>query len=402
MTGWPVGVALAALVALAVFCAPAPPARGAAQAPVARHALIIDLDGFSSPAELTYPADAAGPFPTVVLIHGSGPADMDFTLYTSFGGRVVLSHIFADIADYLSARGFAVLRYNKRYVRSATDIDVQSYYGKVDLPLLLADAERALDTARAQPRVDSARVYLYGWSEGSTIAAALAARRPDIAGLIVQGPVAQPWATTLRRQIIEVGVPYLRSLAPNGLATAATLDAAMVGQGGTVAKSVLLYLLAPSFFQDGDAAINPLLDRDEDGAISIDGEFLPQLETLFGAAFAPGGFFNIYSPGRALPTVTEQAASLRLPILVLQGGNDANTMADGIEDLARALAGAGPASYQVNLYGDLGHSLGPARSRIDDAFRPIAEAPMADTVAWLRRQSATSAASHGLSGEAVP
>ena len=72
--------------------------------------------------------------------------------------------------------------------------------------------------------MDAKRIYVYGWSEGSTVAAALVAKHPEIAGLIVQGPVALTWCETLLFQMLEVGVPHLKSLATDGRVTNATLQ----------------------------------------------------------------------------------------------------------------------------------------------------------------------------------
>ena len=57
------------------------------------------------PGTLTVPV-GAGPFPAVVLVHGSGPNDRDETV----GGVKV----FKDLAEGLASKGVVVLRYEKR------------------------------------------------------------------------------------------------------------------------------------------------------------------------------------------------------------------------------------------------------------------------------------------------
>src|SRR4051794_23786107 len=57
------------------------------------------------PGTLTVPV-GAGPFPAVVLVHGSGPNDRDET--------VEANKPFRDLALGLASRGIAVLRYEKR------------------------------------------------------------------------------------------------------------------------------------------------------------------------------------------------------------------------------------------------------------------------------------------------
>src|SRR5579875_3559777 len=55
---------------------------------------------------LSIPVEANGLFPAVVLVHGSGPSDMD--------EKVGNNYPFRDLAEGLSEKGIAVLRYDKR------------------------------------------------------------------------------------------------------------------------------------------------------------------------------------------------------------------------------------------------------------------------------------------------
>src|SRR5258708_7031242 len=116
------------LTALFAACiAPAiqsPAPMGAAT--IERQELSINFGDFQTKAELTYPVQGSDPFPTVVLIPGSGPEDMNATICTAgANGQTVLSHIFLDIANDLSAHGYAVLRYNKHYVTGPCQADYQ-------------------------------------------------------------------------------------------------------------------------------------------------------------------------------------------------------------------------------------------------------------------------------------
>ena len=66
--------------------------------------LVIDLgNGIQTNAQLTIPAVGNGPFPGVLLVAGSGAIDMNETLSAD-------SKPFWQIAQYLSERGFAVIR----------------------------------------------------------------------------------------------------------------------------------------------------------------------------------------------------------------------------------------------------------------------------------------------------
>ena len=79
--------------------------------------LVIDLgNGIKTKAQLTYPAIGKGPFPGVFLITGSGPIDMN-----EYGPH---AQMFFQITEYLSERGFAVLRYDKRGIGAADGFTV--------------------------------------------------------------------------------------------------------------------------------------------------------------------------------------------------------------------------------------------------------------------------------------
>src|SRR5437899_9343039 len=70
--------------------------------------LVIDLgNGVKTKAQLTLPTIGKGPFPGVLLIPGAGTADLNYTTGKN-------AKLFWQIAQYLSERGFAVLRYDKR------------------------------------------------------------------------------------------------------------------------------------------------------------------------------------------------------------------------------------------------------------------------------------------------
>ncbi len=82
--------------------------------------LVIDLgNGLKTNAQLTYPAVAgSGKYPGVLLITGSGAEDMNSTggyirIDNKTGEKIYPPTPFFQIAQYLSERGFAVLRYDK-------------------------------------------------------------------------------------------------------------------------------------------------------------------------------------------------------------------------------------------------------------------------------------------------
>jgi uncharacterized protein len=125
--------------------------------------LVIDLgNGIQTNAQLTIPAVGNGPFPGVLLVAGSGVVDMNETLSPD-------SKPFWQISQYLSERGFAVLRYDKRGVGANSQIIDYNIWGNLTFHDLKNDAEIALGVLTQQPEVDPSKISLIGHSEGTII-----------------------------------------------------------------------------------------------------------------------------------------------------------------------------------------------------------------------------------------
>jgi fermentation-respiration switch protein FrsA (DUF1100 family) len=182
-----------------------------------------------------------------------------------------------------------------------------------------------------------------------------------------------------------VQLPYLRDLAPDGQIISPTLLSLVQGNAGLVALGGLSYIADPEVMAQNQLAINPFFDADENGAIDIQEELLPNLRAYLDQLFAQGGPFAMYAPERALPVVSEHAADLRLPLLILQGENDANVPAFGAQLLDVLLVGN--PDRTLLLYEGLGHSLGEAPSVVADNFGPMADSPVEDLALWLVQQA---------------
>jgi len=97
--------------------------------------LVIDLgDEVKTNAQLTLPTVGKGPFPGVLLIHGSGANDKNGTLgFVHKNGPKPPTPLW-QIAQYLSERGFAVLRYDKRGVGANFTIN-QNVWGNTTVKI---------------------------------------------------------------------------------------------------------------------------------------------------------------------------------------------------------------------------------------------------------------------------
>ena len=107
--------------------------------------LVIDLGNrVKTNAQLTYPAVDKGPFPGVLLIHGSGALDKNETSGFVHKNGPKPSTPYWQITQYLSERGFAVLRYDKRGIGANYTIN-QNVWGNATLNDLIEDAKKALN-----------------------------------------------------------------------------------------------------------------------------------------------------------------------------------------------------------------------------------------------------------------
>ena len=129
----------------------------------------------------------AGPFPAAVLISGSGPHDRDETI----AGHKP----FLVLADYLTRKGFAVLRYDKRGVGKSTGTD-----GEATTEDLASDAEGALAYLRSRKEIGPKQIGLIGHSEGGMIAPMIAARGGQVAWMVLLAAPARNGEKTLLRQ----------------------------------------------------------------------------------------------------------------------------------------------------------------------------------------------------------
>lgn len=157
---------------------------------------------FDLPAMLTLPKDSLN-CPIVILVHGSGPSDMDETIGPN--------KPFEDIALGLASKGIASLRYVKR-----TLIYPQAFTGNFTVKEeVLDDALTVINYAKTVAQVDSQKVYVFGHSLGGMLAPRIATLDPSIKGLIL---AAAP-ARKLQDVIIEQN-NYFNGLQPDSVKTA--------------------------------------------------------------------------------------------------------------------------------------------------------------------------------------
>ena len=148
-------------------------------------------------ATITIP-EGKGPFPAIVLISGSGPQNRNEEL---------MGHqTFAVLADYLTRRGFIVLRADDRGVAKSTGA-----FDKATSRDFADDVNTHINYLLQRKEVNKKQIGLIGHSEGGMIAPMVAAERKDIAYIILMAGPGVPCMDLLVEQNIAIyqsqGIP---------------------------------------------------------------------------------------------------------------------------------------------------------------------------------------------------
>jgi uncharacterized protein len=297
-----------------------PPAQGQAQAQTQtewappeyarraafhEHTVTVGASPWELPGTLAVP-NGPGPFPAVVLVHGSGPEDQDETIGPN--------RPFKDLAWGLASRGIAVLRYDKRTLRygSRLRLDSDTFTVRDET---VDDARAAVALAAMQPEIDRRRIFVLGHSLGGTMAPRIAQGDPRVAGLVLMGGGARPLAKVLVEQ-----VRYIASLGPSD----ATAADAQISRAERAVREI------------EDPALTPTTMIDVLGT-SIPGSYFLDLRSYHPAAVA---------------------AELGIPILVLQAARDYQVTLADFEEWKAALAHGPRAVFK--LYPGLYHLFMPS------------------------------------------
>lgn len=291
-----------------------------------------------------------GPFPAVVLVHGSGPLDRDETVFDH--------KPFVVLADYLARQGIAVLRYDKRGIGKSTGV----YRGSTTLDFA-DDAAAAITFLRSRPEVDGRHAGIIGHSEGGLIAPLVASRDSGVAFIVM---LAGPGVRGAQLMVEQLALRARANGAPASvIAQERILTAAMFAILASEPDVAVARIKAGALLDDARRA----------GTLPavMNGKLVDTFSTPWFVTFLR------YEPGPVLQAV-------RQPILVLNGERD-QQVPPGLDLPAIRTAVSGNPAAVVRELPGLNHLFQTAATgagteyfQIEETFAPGALAVIGD---WI-------------------
>jgi uncharacterized protein len=374
--------------------------------------LVIDLgNGVKTNAQLTYPAVGNGKYPSVLLITGSGAEDMNETggfirIDKKTGEKIYPPTPFFQISQYLSERGFAVLRYDKRGIGTNHTILDSNIWGNLTVNDLIQDANKALAVLINQPEVDANKITVLGHSEGTAISPIVAIDNPGkVKNIVLMGAIAQNMSELLYFQTVTLPISYAQKVLDknhNGLLSVQEASKDVTFQrliGGNIS------LVLTQNLPNGTKVLNPKDNPNNDTFVNINTELKPALIEQAKSFFSPSkravatasasnkcmniegcpkyskSFFAL-EPN--LSTISKVAPNTS--ILILNGENDTQTPVHGALLLQQKLTEINHPDHMLITYPNLGHEFYPS-SQWQTQHGPIPSYVLADLYAWLESHS---------------
>jgi pimeloyl-ACP methyl ester carboxylesterase len=305
---------------------------------------------------LTLPR-GAGPFPAVLLITGSGLQDRDESL---MGHRP-----FLVLADHLTRMGIAVLRVDDRTMGGSTGDVVNATTED-----FAGDVEAGVEFLKSRSKqVDPHKIGLIGHSEGGVIAAMVAARRRDVAFIVMMAGTGVSGSETSLAQgaalLRAAGAPEA-AIARNQAIERQVLDI-VKGENDPKVREQKLQAMAAQLSAQAPAK-----------AAAMANQFKMAASSWY-------HFFAMYDPASAL-------AKLTCPVLALDGELDVQVDPSiNLPAIIKALEAGGNKDYEIVKFPKLNHLFQTAKTGLPAEYATIEEtiAPVAlETISdWILRHT---------------
>lgn len=297
--------------------------------------IVVESGEWILPGTLTL-LGGKGPFPAVVLVHGSGPNDRD----ESIGPNKP----FLDLAWGLASQNIAVLRYDKRTrVHSQR---LKDFEGKFTVQEeTIDDALAAVNLLRGVEGIDEQKICVLGHSLGGMLVPRIGMLDTEIAGFIIMAGTTRPVEEVMLEQ-----VNYIISI------------------DGKITENEKTRL------SEIEKAVEKVKNLKE--SVSYSGQ-----ENLLGAP--PEYWLDLrrYDP-------PQTAQKVQQPMLVLQGGRDYQVTEDDFDGWKKALSSR--TNVEFKFYPKLNHLFIEGKGKSTPAEYSqaghVAKYVIDDIAAWIKSQ----------------
>jgi dienelactone hydrolase len=289
------------------------------------------------PGTLTLPK-GNGPFPSVVLVHGSGPQDRDETIGPN--------KPFRDLAWGLASQGIAALRYEKRTKTHGAKIIASEELRWTVKEETVDDTLAAVELMRKSEKIDSRNIFVLGHSLGGMLVPRIGLRDPNITGFIIMAGLTRPLEDVTLEQINYIF----------------TLDKKISEDERTHLNEVELAVQKIKKLKPSDTETHR--------------------ERILGAY--PEYWLDLrgYHPAEA-------AKQIKQPMLILQGGRDYQVTEEDFEAWKSALSSHHNVDFQY--YPELNHLFIPGKGKITPAEYQktghVAKTVLEDIRLWIQNLS---------------
>ena len=317
-------------------------------------------DGVILSGTLTLPRKP-GPFPVVILLHGSAPFDRD---YSGYGHK-----FFLVWADHLTKQGIAVLRFDKRSAGKST-----GSYDTATLEDFANDALAGVEYLKSRKEINIKQIGLIGHSEGGITAPLAASKSEDVAFIVMMAGPCVSWEKMLDEQIVLIH-------RADGMVSEETM---------ALSRQLLKQIFAVIKKQENrELAANQLR--------KVLSEHLGRLTTAQRTAFEAyygtiDQQINIFNSAWFRFSLTYDPAStlrkVRIPVLALNGELDTSVSPkQNLPSIAKALEEAGNKDYKILELPKLNHAFQTCQTGspkeyaiIDETISPVVLNLMSD---WI-------------------
>ena len=301
------------------------------------------IGGHTLAGTFTRPA-SGGPFPVVILISGSGPQNRD--------GAALGHSPFLVLADHLTRRGIAVLRYDDRGVGGST-----GDFGTATSQDFASDALAAVAYLKGRDDVDPGRIGLAGHSEGGVIAPMVAVESPDVSYIVL---MAAPG-------VLGETLAYAQT---ELIARAGGVSEEAIAEIQETNRAVFEVLKSESDLERAREAIAAVFQASGTEVRGQDGITAPSIVEQLITSLASDTwlrYFLTYEPAEMIEQVT-------VPVLAIHGEKDLQVpYEENLREIEAALQRGGNTRYEIHAFPDLNHLFQHSETGHPNEYQAIEE-----------------------------